>query len=289
MKLIGLMPARNEEWVLGLSLRAAVRWCDVVVVLDHASTDGTLRVIDDVASETGRVLRLRDENPEWDEMRHRQRMLSAAREHGATHVALVDADEVLTGNLLSVIRGHIEALTDGEMLYLPGYNLRGGIDRYHANGIWGNRWFATAFKDDPRASWRGDQFHHREPHGVDWHGWKPVAQSAGGVMHLWGASERRLLAKHRLYKMTEASRWPDKSRVQIDRYYNQAILPSANMSYAQNWEYASVPESWWLAYSDLMLHLHVDDTPWQEAECRRLMAQHGAIRFRGLDLFGGVV
>ena len=41
MKLICLMPARNEDWIIGLSARAALMWCDELIVMDHASTDRT--------------------------------------------------------------------------------------------------------------------------------------------------------------------------------------------------------------------------------------------------------
>ena len=55
------------------------------------------------------------------------------------------------------------------MIELPGYNLRDCISRYHANGIWGKRWFSLAFKDNPRLHWAGNKFHHREPHGMQLH------------------------------------------------------------------------------------------------------------------------
>jgi hypothetical protein len=227
-------------------------------------------------------------DPEWNEMAHRQSLLEGARQRGATHVAIVDADEILTGNLLPSIRSYVECLGPGYMLQLPGYNLRGSIDRYHANGIWGNRFFSLAFKEDGRASWQGDQFHHREPFGVSNWPYRPFAQGEGGVMHLWGADERRLVAKHALYKMTERVRWPAKSVSEIERQYNLAIHESASKGtqYETVWRYAAVPEAWWEPYRDLMPHLNVSAQPWQEAECRRLWQEHGAVVFAGLDLFG---
>jgi hypothetical protein len=39
MKLIGLMPVRGEDWILGLSARAALMWCDELVILLHSCTD----------------------------------------------------------------------------------------------------------------------------------------------------------------------------------------------------------------------------------------------------------
>jgi hypothetical protein len=105
-------------------------------------------------------------------------------------------------------------------------------------------------------------------------------------MHLWGLDERRLRAKHAAYKMIETLRWPNKSRAEINRIYSQAFDPAANRQFDQNWQYANVPASWWEPYGSLMQYLRADAVPWQEDECRKLYAQHGAERFSGLDLLG---
>src|SRR5258707_13829349 len=99
-KLICLMPARNESWVIGFSARAALMWCDELIILNHASTDNTGAIIQDIALETRRVRYMYVPDPCWTEMSHRQSLLTVARQYGATHIVLVDADEVLTGNLL---------------------------------------------------------------------------------------------------------------------------------------------------------------------------------------------
>src|SRR6266481_4165205 len=196
MKLVGLMPVRNEDWCLGLSLRVALLWCDEVVVLLHACTDGSGAIVAQVtARERERVRIIVDDDPTWKEMEHRQQMLAHARIRGATHIAMIDADEILTGNLLPDRHGldsnqgsswdWYPRISHGNILQLPGYNLRGCVDRhayvnrkarlcgiderlyhYHQNGVWGNRWFSTAFQDDPRLGWSGDRFHAREPQGI---------------------------------------------------------------------------------------------------------------------------
>lgn len=288
MRLIGMMPCRNEDWVLELSARAAMMWCDALVIFNHASTDRSLETISELANEfPGRVLYGGSSDPNWREMEQRQAILNGAREGGATHLAIIDADEVLTGNLLPMIRVHVESMPPGRILQLPGYNLRGGLDQYHATGIWADRWFSTAFRDEPRFGWSGDRFHHREP--ADCMPWsRPVMQGHGGVMHLWGASERRLIAKHALYKMNETLRWPQKSRAEINQLYNLAFVPAANRQFDQNWSYTNTPVSWWEPYHHLLDRVRVHDIPWQEAECRKLHVEHGAERFAGLDLFGVV-
>jgi hypothetical protein len=225
-------------------------------------------------------------------MNHRQSMLDRAREMGATHIALIDADEFLTANILETARGYFASGGNmpGSLLELPGYNLRAGnltvpstgLNHYHSNGVWGNRWFATAFRDLPGAHWGGDQFHHREPMGVAWRRWRPVQQGEGGTLHLWGASERRLRAKHALYRVTERIRWPNKRSEEIERYYSWATTPPL----AYGFTFKAVPPEWIEPYADLMQYLDIDKEPWQIAEVKRLVAEHGRDAFRGLDLLG---
>lgn len=302
MKLIGLMPVRNEAHELGLTLRAALQWCDEVVVRIHGSTDASMEIARAVRSETGeRVWVYEHPETEWNEMDHRQKLLNFARLRQATHIAIIDADEILTGNLLvqhakpfGSILGMLDKTVPGTILQLPLYNLRGSLDRYHANGIWGNRWLSVAFADDPRLGWSGDKFHSREPQGIELRPYRPIQQGEGGVLHLWGASERRLTAKHALYKATERLRYPDKPVQDIERMYNlwrspedsKAMWPD-HLEFQKPWTYTDTPKDWWTAY-DMLIYRHLDlrANPWQEAEVRRLVAEHGAETFKGLDLFG---
>lgn len=305
MKLIANMAARNEAHEIGLTARVALLWCDAIVILLHECVDETQDIVEDIIRENdkGRIIVTRATG-EWTEMEHRSQMLEHARAAGATHVAICDADEVLSGNLIprgdfTGIRGYaLSGLTGGEMLQLPLYYMRGSITRYHSNGIWGNRWTDVAFRDDPRAAWSGDNFHARAPRGVNWAPYRPIAQGEGGIMHLWACTERRIKAKCALYKVTERLRWPDKSIGVIDRMYSWAVhgdplreLGHHDPRYGTpaTWTYAEAPESWWKPYADLVdKYLDVEAQPWQEGEIRRLVAKHGAATFAGLDLFGVV-
>lgn len=291
MKLIATIPCRNEAWCIGLSARVALLWCDEIVVLDHCSTDRSASIILDVANEPehkGRVHLIAEADPKWDEMQHRQRMLEYARHKGATHIAIVDADEVLTAN--TVREAGIRAFPQpGVILQLPGYNLRGGLNRYHSNGIWGNRFFSTVFEDWPRAHWGGDTFHQREPRGGTLQVHRPIAHGQGGILHLWAASERRLIAKHALYKCNERLRWPQKPVTAIEKMYNWAIKGDPTVpAYGTpaTWKYAETTEAWLAPYKNLLQYLDIHAVPWQERETIRLVGLHGREAFRGLDLFG---
>jgi hypothetical protein len=314
MKLIGLMPVRNEAWCLGLTLRVALKWCDEVCLLLHHCTDESLQIVADVQSEvTDRLGYVIADDDSWDEMRHRQWLIECARGQDATHLAIIDADEFITANLVvppseirnapgrweskTVIRTEMDRLPRGALLELPGYNLRestaapgGAVVRYHLNGVWGNRWFATAFQDSAALHWAGDRFHHREPMGCGWHRVRPIQQGQGGTLHLWGASERRLRAKHALYRITERLRWPNKTAQAIEYDYEPATNPyslmAQKMGIAVPWTFAQVPPEWIAPYADLMQYLDIDADPWQENEVLTLLMVHGREKFNGLDLLG---
>src|SRR5271154_3836415 len=115
------MPVRNEAWILGLSARVALMWCDELVIRVHGSTDASHEIAVEVQGEhPGRVHALLHHGTQWDEMRHRQNMLEVARDAGATHIAIIDADEVLTGNLVKGTPSPLWTIAaPGELLQLP--------------------------------------------------------------------------------------------------------------------------------------------------------------------------
>jgi hypothetical protein len=319
MRLVATTCARNEDWVLGLSARAIHRWCDHLVLFNHASSDRTgevaARLIDEYPQ---RITYLADDDPTWKEMAHRQRMLDAARDVGATHIAIVDADEVVSGNLLDIecpkcrkpqaprerfcrscrtrldegvdnlrVRRLIERIPEGGIFQLPMAGLARSVDRYYVDGIWGwNNFVSVVFADRPECHWQsrnGYDFHHRHPMGMadPIRPYRPVKQGTGAIMHLQFVSERRLRAKQALYKMTEVIRWPDKFSVQtVNERYNKAVYDGGAT--------ADVPSAWWAPYADLMEHLRLDERemPWQERQCHEYLEQYGRKRFEGLDLFG---
>lgn len=287
MKLVGLMLARNEDWIIGLSARVALQWVDHLVVVNHASTDRTFEILREIEAEhnENRITVVQTIDEGWPEMAHRQFALQAARKMEATHIAMIDADEVLTRNLWGQsIRDQVRMLGAGQVLFVPGYNLRHNRNQYHSNGLWANRRLSIAFKDSPELGWFGNQFHHREPmgaplHAVDWR----IGTPEGGILHYWGACNRRLKAKHALYKLVERIQFPEKPVEEIDFQYSQAIEPPPG----ETWEFAPVPEEW-QPEPHLLEYLHLDSIPWQEAECKRLIDKYGWSRFEGLDLFGVV-
>jgi hypothetical protein len=314
MKIVGLMAARNEQWCLGLSARAALMWLDELVILVHASTDNTSQIAFDIAVEhPGRVVILCEDDPVWREMAHRQRMLEEARLRSATHICYIDADEVLTGNLLQSvpgqtsqrIRGLFNLIPKHSILQIPWLALRGSIGQVHVAGPWADNQVASfGFNDSPELCWkaRGEEkydFHHRQPMGRPLVPWTPLgglspmhpSRRDAGLMHLQFVQGRRLRAKQALYKVTEVLRWPGREPIEmVDQRYNLAVYgqyktPGPGWTGPQGLAQAPM-DLWWGPYAHLMCHLDTKQIPWQEAEVLKAIEEHGVKRFAGLDLFG---
>jgi glycosyltransferase involved in cell wall biosynthesis len=282
MNLVAIMPARNEDWVIGLSARAVLHWCDSLVILDHASDDRTREIAMQISDEhPGRVSVLIENDANWAEMHQRQRLLEFARGLGATHVAPVDADEVLAGDMLPTIRGEISRLQPGQFLGLPMRNLHRSIHQYRSDvSDFGSRAGSMlAFADANGLTWEprnGYDHHQRSPLGARNGG---MLRHTSGIMHLQFASWRRLIAKHARYKVMERCKYPAKSVQSIDQLYSHA--PNE-----RGLQVTAVPGSWWAPYADYMQYLDLDREPWHEAEVRRVVADRGAEYFEGLNLFG---
>jgi len=289
MKIVGLTVVRNEAWIIGLTLRTALRWVDEEVVLLHACSDGTREIVDKVAAENpGRVTILEEKDPVWMEMDHRQRTLDRGRERGGTHFAIIDADELPTSNIIGQLRGWCGRLRPAQLLDLPMIPVWDGLEMYRCDpgGIWSGTWITLAFRDFEALFWKakddGYQYHSRPPYRslcevpdrlrfLD-------RETEGGIMHLQFASKRRFLAKHAHYKMEEVVRWPGREpNIVIDRKYSVVTKEDgAKLKECR-------PE-WWEGYDKQLVDL--EHVPWHEAECKKMWKQYGPGKFKWMNLFG---
>ena len=289
MRLIGLMLARNEDWIVGMSARVALQWCNRLVVLNHASTDGTGAILEDLKRAHGERVMVCDWQGKgvWDEMDARQRTLEIGRKLGGTHFAIIDADEVPTANVLPQLRYWFKALSPAQRLDLPMIPIwRSHLQHRADDCVWTRAHITLGFQDAPGLAWRADEdgycHHARAPRGClhATQASKPLDRSKGGVMHLQWMSWERVLAKHRWYKMAERLRWPNREPVEVvDARYDQALDETGI-------KLERVPAEWWENYANIIHHVDPDRVPWHVRECERMMAEHGEKPFEGLNLWG---
>lgn len=279
MRLICLTPVRSDAWSLGASSRAVLKWCDAQIVCENAEwADPATRA---ALPDDSRVHYFQSDAHGWNEVDIRQRMLEVGREMGGTHFALVDADEILTGNLLATIRDVADALAPAECLRLPWHHLWRGLDQYRTDASpFGRRAMTWAlFRDAPHLTYRvganGYQIHARAPQGL---GTIEVQDRTSGLMHMQHLVWRRALSKQVMYRMVEHLRW-NRGAATINQQYGPATDETGL-------ELLAVPAEWWAGNEDVRQYIDVNAELWQEAEIQRMLAEHGRERFAGLDLKG---
>lgn len=280
MKIVAMMPCRNDAWCMWVSARVALKWCDEIVILNHASTDDTRQVIRRLTNDFGdRVGYMVEFGQDWNEATDRQRLLEECRRRQATHIALVDADELLTRNLWDKIRDIIQdRLQPGQVLKVPWIHLWRSVHQYRADeSTFGRARVPMVFQDSPHLSYQagpnGYQFHRRYPIGSQ--EVVTLTREEGGVLHLQHASWRRLQAKQALYKLNERIRW-GLDATEINHRYDPTVNEEGALL-------RQLPGEWIVPNMGL---LQIDSYPWQEAEVRRLWKLHGAEKFAGLNLYG---
>lgn len=282
---VALMCARNEEWVLRLTLPAAAEVFDRVVVLDHCSTDRTPEIIGGAVEVFGeKIVPLRWDDEVWAEAAIRQRMLEAGREAGGDAFLVIDADEVVSRNQAERVKQSLAELEPGRGLELPWLAMWQSLDAFrHDDSVWTENFQTFGFRDGPGVDYRSDRdgydLHMRVPKGLARPPARPIATALdGGLLHLQFANRRRLLAKHAWYKMTELVRFPGRDQVaRIDAMYSQALDE-------RRLGVRDADGSWWSGYRKDLVDLSI--APWHEAEVLRLWCEWGEAFFDGLELWG---
>lgn len=288
MKVIGLMTARNEDWILGLTLRGIMLVVEEMIVLDHASTDTTASLIHAVGREyPARLHYQRREDPVWREAAIRQRLLEDGRALGGTHFLVIDADELLTGNVLPLIRPALAALAPGDLLTLPWFPIWGSLDRCRRDGndYWCANRTAYGFRDHPQTRYGAPptrpacDIHTRAPltPGRAWKGWLDDPEC--GAMHFVAAGRARLVAKTAWYKMVETVRFGDRNPERLNAHYDRDVDEEGLAT-------ISVPPAWWQPYEAWRAQVHLHRPSWYARDCQRMWREFGPAKFAGLELWG---
>lgn len=282
-KIVCGMTAHNEGWVIGLTARAALTWCDELIVIDHCSEDNTQAVLEDVI-DNATVLQehitiLQEKDPAFRPLRMYERLVVAARGMGATHLAILDADELVSSNLIGDIRSHVSNLPHYATFEIPWVPVRGGLH-------WRDKGPRSQLKTGFVFSLAGDVHYeqvagnecclHRSrlPLNI-----KQLMQpdTDGGLMHLQYVDERRLRAKQVRWKMMEMLRWPGRRTASwLNDYYDCSVHLRGGT--------VPIPVEWWSRFTQWEHLVELGTESWAEKEVKKLWAEDSS-RFRGLNTF----
>ena len=271
MKLVSLTIARNSAWCINATLKHALRYVDEAVVLDHASTDGTTGILKRMS---GPLHVLRVDDPEWNEMHHRQATLNYGRKIGGTHFVIIDDDEILTQHLVKDIREVLCDLPPGVCLKAPLMALWRSLDYYRSdfNNPFARAYKSVGFADAPDLFWEskdGYQHHHTHPYNSTDIRW--LHHGDGGYLHFQHANWRRLVIKQTWYMCMELLR------------YGKVVANYKGTMDESGLELKPVPSKWW---GPEKAAIKLDAEPWQLDDIKRMASEHGTNYFeaRGVNV-----
>jgi FkbM family methyltransferase len=280
-KIIGLVPARNEEAHIGLCLRALAKFTDGIIFLDDYSTDGTVRIVESLAIEC-RVERI-FRKTEWlrDEPGDRNRLLEAGRQAGGTHFVVLDADEAFTSNCQEkdILRRLILSLQPGDQMSLAWIQLWRSLEFYrHDGSVWTDNYKCFVFCDDGKCSYSSGFIHtSRAPQNLA--GARKIFPGyTHGVLHFQFVNWRNLLLKQSWYRCLERIRDPEKP------------VQAINELYASSKDEASLglrpaPVCWLAGYPFFDPATVEAPDSWRDKQIAQWMSEHGPEHFAELDIW----
>lgn len=114
MRIIALLPVKNESWALPSYLSSITKIADQIIALNDSSTD----LSRDILLSAGATVIDYDATGEQivNMGKRRQRLLELGREAGGTHFIWLDADETFSTNFISNAREIISKLEPGQKI-----------------------------------------------------------------------------------------------------------------------------------------------------------------------------
>ena len=261
MKVIALLPFRNEEWCLPSYLHNTTKIVDEIIAIDDGSIDNSVKILEDAGAKVYSSEKLIKFNSGWSEGSIRAELLKLGREAGGTHFVCLDADETFTNPLVENFQELLPQLQPGEKMSLQWLALWKSYSSYrHDTTVWSNNWKDFVVCDDPSLSYNHNQHMHvgRTPASVsdvNNESWRRLENEHGAVMHFQFSAYNNFQLKQCWLRCSELIQEPYNSQG-INIKYSITLLE-------QNVGLEEMPKSW---YDKIVLpKVENFDPEWQDS------------------------
>ena len=275
MKVIAMVPARNEDWVIEQSLASLSGFCDVMLVGDRQSDDRTREIC-------GRFPKAVIVDAPMDSRIREQRwqLLDAARGYAGDNLLwATDADELLSPRAASAfLERERHRLVPGTAVDCRYYHLWNGVTRYRDDlSHYRPQWKRVGFVDNRRSEFDRTDAHALHEPRVPAADAAPVVQADTlHLLHLQWVIPSRNQMKQAWYRCRE---WLDGERtaLAINAFY-AATLPGMRA------RTTAVPREW---VQDLTLpDRSADQDPaWHQRDIMAWFDEFGIERFEPIEIW----
>ena len=243
MKVIALLPFRNEEWCLPSYLHNTTKIVDEIIAIDDGSIDNSVKILEDAGAKVYSSEKLIKFNSGWSEGSIRAELLKLGREAGGTHFVCLDADETFTNPLVENFQELLPQLQPGEKMSLQWLALWKSYSSYrHDTTVLSNNCKDFVVCDDPSLSYNHNQHMHvgRTPASVsdvNNESWRRLENEHGAVMHFQFSAYNNFQLKQCWLRCSELIQEPYNSQG-INIKYSITLLE-------QNVGLEEMPKSWY--------------------------------------------
>lgn len=197
MKIIGLLPFKNEEWILPTYLSNVQPICDEIIAIDDNSTDNSRQIMEDAGVIVRDYKNTENLKGGWSCGLIRQHLFNYARESGGTHFVCLDADETFTSNFVPIARDIISQLEPGEKAQMQWLSLWKSCTHYrNDNTVWSNNFKDFIVCDHPSLTYEYQYM--CEGRTIGWHSEDTIRRlevEHGAVLHYQFAYFNNFLLK----------------------------------------------------------------------------------------------
>lgn len=278
MKLIALVPVRNEARILATTLTCLDQFCDHIIVSDHQSTDSSR----EIAKSFSRVTLIHNKSHIRAGAEHgRPAMFNAARQFEGNNLLLcLDADEIAPPFIFSALKSAIEGhYAPGTYFSLWWVQLWRSINHYRNDtSVWSNNYAPMLLYDDRSDHIWGDRhFLHggRLPNRQD--SSKLVQLNNFPVLHLQWVYWERTQYKQAHYRMLELVKSNFRNAMRINAAYEFTLGQD-------NAGVTPVPETW-LKGVTFPTDLMVPKPCWHYDDIFSMFDTYGIVNFESLQIW----
>ena len=289
MKVIALLPFKNEEWCLPAYLHNTKVIVDEIIAIDDGSTDNSVKILEDAGAKVYSSEKLRNFNSGWSEGSIRAELLKLGREAGGTHFVCLDADESFSNNFAVLAKQILPQVKPGKKIAMQWLALWKSYTHYREDStVWSDNWKDFIFADDPSLSYNSEQHMHlgRTPVSPDESGdsnWLRIDQNIGTVLHFQFSAYNNFQLKQSWFRCSELIQSPG-TEAEINAKYSITLLDD-------NVGLKEMPEVW---YEGIPMPTVGYDPEWSEESFARkdllpgilkYFDDYGVEYFKGLDIW----
>ena len=281
MKIIALLPFKNESKFLHSCISSLKPVCDGIIAYDDLSEDDGKNIIESYEDSSFFVKIINGEKTsDWGVDKIRNMLFQKGREACGTHFVCLDADEAFTSNFSKHGKKIIARLEEGQRLRMQWLALWKELYHYRDDqSPWSNNFKDFIYCDDGKSLIEERYLCESRTPGTEKNE-LILNEKYGAVMHFQFADWQRFQLKQAWYRCKELLKGKpvhainEKYSITLDTFGSKIILNK-------------MPDSWFENFKMPLIESQAitEENCWHLREINKMFAEHGKEKFSKLDIW----